>query len=405
MSKNIVKIADTEGKVNCRRMKKLLKTGETGVKAWNAWRTENGTPQLWIKRFKLNGLDISGIDFRNCRLENGTIKRTDLQDALFDESQIINVSFQDSCLNNTNFENASLQRVRLIDTELRCANFYHAKIGFVWKMHWTHQSRVARFSSFEEVSMTGINMQYANLDNVSFEKCDISNSRFENSRWDGVNNLTNCGLTHSIFAGTEFVLTRFTNCKLTHSSFTQAKTVKDSWNSPALIINNSGLDNTNWDKFKGVIRIMDSSMQNACLDSTELTHKGSSFININWNNTSFTNVNWNDIRIEDSTITSPDFTGAHLQNVRFKDNKSLTNMKLANTQFKSCVFKDNEDCDLESSIIAQAMTSNGILVTGKKTSIPPKQGVNNTNGTGQTKEGIEAEGSTEGISSAANLKF
>ena len=53
------------------------------VQAWNRWRAENCAPTP----------DLSGVDFTDCDLSEGSLKETDLEDAVFYNTNLCSTSF------------------------------------------------------------------------------------------------------------------------------------------------------------------------------------------------------------------------------------------------------------------------------------------------------------------------
>ncbi len=311
----ISKTVDDEGIVRYRRMKKLLKTGDAGVKAWNAWRAEDSGQRLTIEDFEFDNLKLNGINFSNCILKSGSMANTELERATFDKSHIQDVSLQRSCLNRASFEEAIIGNTR----------------DGLW--------------TFYKTAMASVNMKHAHIDHCEFHTCDLRNTVFDEAQFKDV---------------------RFQYGKLMHSSFICAQVVESS----RLTFSMTNLDDTSWRELSGNVVVMGSDMRNACLDKTRLSgayQDRSCFDAVTLTDASFKNTDWSSVHIGNSDILNADFSGARLQNVRFKDNERLLNTKFEDTHLKSCSFEANQNCDLKPEFMEQAAAPEGIHIIDKET--------------------------------------
>lgn len=133
-----------------------------GVKAWNAWRSEESTGSPDLSGADLNGLQLVNINLRGANLENVNLSRcsiafADLRGANLGDADLRYSSFADSRLTAANLINADLRKTDLSGADLGRANLAGARL--------------------EDTRLTGTNFEASVFGGTSFGNVDLSEAR------------------------------------------------------------------------------------------------------------------------------------------------------------------------------------------------------------------------------------
>lgn len=120
---------------------------------WNAFFKN---PSHDFARKKLNGLNLSGRDFRNCNFREATLNGADCIRTMF---------------NGTNFENAEMRGMNLDNTTLCGANLYGADLSGSNLQYTDFSGAILEKSNFSNTDLTNINLDGAIVKNAKFIGC------------------------------------------------------------------------------------------------------------------------------------------------------------------------------------------------------------------------------------------
>ena len=104
-----------------------------GVVAWNQWRKDNPDiqPALIMAKLQeedLNGANLSGANLSGADLSGSNIRGVNLRRANLTGVDLSNANLSGADLSNANLSGVDLSGADLIETILRWANLYRAKV-------------------------------------------------------------------------------------------------------------------------------------------------------------------------------------------------------------------------------------------------------------------------------------
>ena len=164
-----------------------LRLLKQGVKVWNRWRKKYPLiiPQLAgldLRRWTLDGIDLSRADLRKARIRASSIKK-----ANFERANLSSAYFDTVCLNNSSFNDANLSQCvlrccSLNDVWLKRVDFTRSNIDQS-KFHCSclYQSR------FDFAQLHSVDFRNANLNQTSWHQTSAKHLKIFGASFEGVN--------------------------------------------------------------------------------------------------------------------------------------------------------------------------------------------------------------------------
>lgn len=156
-----------------------LKILHQGVEEWNAWRSQEPTPDL--SGANLTGRTLAGADFREANLRQATLggdcRKVNLSRAKLDKAVLRDANLSGANLSQAVLCGATLDDVELNDAVCRSANFTKATLTKV-----TLKRSVAVGSVFSGCSISGSDFVEADLTGGLFTGAEIRNTDFSDAK-------------------------------------------------------------------------------------------------------------------------------------------------------------------------------------------------------------------------------
>jgi uncharacterized protein YjbI with pentapeptide repeats len=246
--------------------------------------------------FNSNSINLTGHDLSKC----------DLTRANFSEANLTNVILSLSTLVNSNLTHTSLTGITLTDANISGLNLNNKNLS---------NATLLGSLNITGTSFTGANFNGANMENIYFERKDLSG----------------CSFVSSILSNSSFI-----SCNLTDADFTSANITGTNFNKSIMI--RTKFDTT-------------TTMINVTFTNVDLRE-----VNLNGENLSGSNLNSADL--SGSTIDGSNLSNSDLSFVNF------SGTILINTDFSNSLLSsvDLTGKDLSGDIFTDAVLSNAILV-------------------------------------------
>jgi uncharacterized protein YjbI with pentapeptide repeats len=205
---------------------------QQGVKAWNAWRRTHVNIKPDLSNCRLEGGNLSSIDFSNTYLENADLRGTVFVRASFRNAHLYNAdarhaNFDKADLRNANLQRALFQGATLSNARLSMAVLYEANLEKADLTNADLRQADLKEAKLDKAVLKGVNLNAANLDATELTQCDLSTCTFKNASLVNVkmanSNLTGVNLSGRTLAGASFWRANLTGANLSETDCTMVE--------------------------------------------------------------------------------------------------------------------------------------------------------------------------------------